>query len=223
MIPSRKQIKRALLELLARSGPMLSSEVYGQLSDQFALSRKDLERTTNGDENCFQKEVRWAKKDLVDDGKIKRPSQSGHGVWELSESAKRTEELGPILCTTREELEAKVRDLPSTAAMPTGQSNPERKTTTVDTFVRDARVVRYVLDAADGNCEVCGNPSPFFKEDGEPFLEVHHAKRLADGGSDTAKNAIAACPNCHREFHYGANRDALRVLVYSKVGRLVAE
>lgn len=223
MIPSRKEIKRALLDLLARSGPMASNEVYGQLSDQFALSRKDLESTTNGDENFFQKEVRWAKKDLVDDGKIKRPLQSGHGVWELSESAKPPEELGPILCATREELEAKVHDLPSTTAMPKGQSNPQRKTATVDTFVRDARVVRYVLDAADGNCEVCGSPSPFFKEDGEPFLEVHHVKRLADGGSDTAQNAIAACPNCHREFHHGANRDALRALVYSKVSRLVAE
>lgn len=223
MIPSRKQIKRALLDLLARSGPMASSEVYGQLSHQFALSREDLEKTTNGDENFFQKEVRWAKKDLVDDGKIKRLSQSGHGVWELSESAKPLEELGPVLCSTREELESKVRGLPSTTAMPKGQSKPKRKTETANTFVRDARVVRYVLDAADGNCEVCGNPSPFFKEDGEPFLEIHHVKRLADGGSDTATNTIAACPNCHRELHYGANRDALRVLVYSKVGRLVAE
>jgi 5-methylcytosine-specific restriction protein A len=222
-MPSRKKIKLALLELLARSGPMPSGEVYAQLSDNFSLTEKDLERTTNGDENFFQKEVRWAKKDLVDDGKIKRPSESGHGVWELSEYAKPLEELGPVLCATREELEGKARDLPSAKSMPDGQNSPERKTATVDTFVRDARVVRYVLDAADGNCEVCGNPSPFFKETGEPFLEVHHVKRLADGGSDTAQNAIAACPNCHREFHYGANRNALRDLVYLKVGRLVAE
>lgn len=223
MIPARKQIKTALLELLEKSGPMISSEVYDRLSDQFALTVKDIARTTKGDENYFQKEVRWAKKDLVDDGKIKRSSQSGRGIWELSESAKPTEELEPVLCSSREELEARVRNLPPTNTVPKGQSNPERKATTVDTFVRDARVVRYVLDAAEGNCEVCGNPSPFFKDDGEPFLDVHHVKHLADGGSDTAKNAIAACPNCHRELHHGSNREALKVLVYSKVGRLVVE
>ncbi|WP_155985242.1 MULTISPECIES: HNH endonuclease signature motif containing protein [unclassified Thioalkalivibrio] len=223
MIPSRKQIKIALLELLARSGPMPSIEVYGQLSEQFDLSQKDLELTTNGNESLFNKEVRWAKKDLVDDGRIKRPTQSGHGVWELIEPTNPPEERGPLLCKTREELEKTVRDLPSNTAIPIGQRNPDRNTTTVDTFVRDARVVRYVLDAADGNCEMCGNPSPFFKDNGDPFLEVHHVKRLSDGGSDTARNAIAVCPNCHREFHYGANRDALRVLIYSKVGRLMKE
>ncbi|WP_444959398.1 HNH endonuclease [Microbulbifer sp. ZKSA002] len=39
--------------------------------------------------------------------------------------------------------------------------------------------------------------------EGEPFLEVHHLRRLADNGSVTITNAVALCPNCHREFHYG--------------------
>ncbi|MGH8437576.1 MAG: HNH endonuclease [Pseudomonas sp.] len=33
--------------------------------------------------------------------------------------------------------------------------------------------------------------------------EVHHKVRLADGGLDTVENAIAVCPNCHRQAHFG--------------------
>ncbi|WP_342542729.1 HNH endonuclease signature motif containing protein [Paenisporosarcina sp. FSL H8-0542] len=36
-----------------------------------------------------------------------------------------------------------------------------------------------------------------------PYLEVHHIKRLADNGEDSVENAIAVCPNCHRELHFG--------------------
>ncbi|WP_256325004.1 HNH endonuclease signature motif containing protein [Nitrosomonas sp. Nm132] len=41
------------------------------------------------------------------------------------------------------------------------------------------------------------------KHDGSPYLEVHHKIPLAFGGEDTVVNAIALCPNCHREAHYG--------------------
>lgn len=34
---------------------------------------------------------------------------------------------------------------------------------------------------------------------------MHHRRRLADGGEDTVANAIALCPSCHRERHYGIN------------------
>ncbi|MFC1652495.1 HNH endonuclease [Planctomycetota bacterium] len=39
------------------------------------------------------------------------------------------------------------------------------------------------------------------------FLEVHHLFRLADDGPDIPDNVAAICPNCHRELHYGADRD----------------
>ncbi|MEY0334745.1 HNH endonuclease [Providencia rettgeri] len=33
---------------------------------------------------------------------------------------------------------------------------------------------------------------------------MHHVEWLANGGEDSVENAIALCPNCHREAHYGA-------------------
>ncbi|BDZ92717.1 hypothetical protein VEE69_15940 [Escherichia coli] len=45
--------------------------------------------------------------------------------------------------------------------------------------------------------------APSLKEDGTPFLEVHHIEWLSKGGEDSVENAIALCPNCHRQAHYG--------------------
>ena len=89
--------------------------------------------------------------------------------------------------------------------------------------MRDANIVAWILDLADGVCECCGKVSPFIREDGTEYLEVHHLKRLADGGSDTLSNAVAVCPNCHRELHYGVNKAKKRLELYGIVERLVPE
>jgi 5-methylcytosine-specific restriction enzyme A len=74
----------------------------------------------------------------------------------------------------------------------------------VATYLRNPDVVAEVLSNAKGICQTCNKPAPFFKKsNGEPFLEVHHVVRLADGGVDTVANAVAVCPNCHRCAHYG--------------------
>ena len=70
-------------------------------------------------------------------------------------------------------------------------------------FKRSPAVVAEVLLRAKGTCEGCGRGAPFIRNDGSPYLEVHHRHRLADGGRDTIDNALALCPNCHRERHYG--------------------
>lgn len=81
---------------------------------------------------------------------------------------------------------------------------PTKVQVIAEVYVRNADVVAEVLAVANGVCQACSKPAPFIKKrDGTPFLEVHHRKRLADGGEDTVENAIALCPNCHREMHYG--------------------
>lgn len=71
-------------------------------------------------------------------------------------------------------------------------------------FRRNADVVVEVLIRANGTCEECHSPAPFFRAtDNSPYLEVHHLKLLSAGGEDTVANAIALCPNCHRKLHFG--------------------
>jgi 5-methylcytosine-specific restriction protein A len=74
----------------------------------------------------------------------------------------------------------------------------------VQKFKRNPDVVAEVLFRAKGVCQKCGNNAPFNKKkDGHPYLEVHHKLPLAQGGDDSLENAIAMCPNCHREAHFG--------------------
>lgn len=71
-------------------------------------------------------------------------------------------------------------------------------------FIRNADVVVEVLQRANGVCDYCDQPAPFMKDsDGQGFLEVHHIIPLADNGDDTIANAVALCPNCHRQAHHG--------------------
>lgn len=81
---------------------------------------------------------------------------------------------------------------------------PKKRLIETWVFERNPDVVAEVLFQANGHCQACGAKAPFLrKSDGTPYLEVHHRVPLAVGGEDSVANAIALCPNCHREAHYG--------------------
>lgn len=81
---------------------------------------------------------------------------------------------------------------------------PEKVSMTKTGFKRNPDVVVEVMKRANGFCEACGKPAPFIRaSNGKPYLEIHHKVSLANGGEDTVENAIALCPNCHREMHFG--------------------
>ncbi len=85
----------------------------------------------------------------------------------------------------------------------TGTSTVERQQ-----YSRRDAVREFALADADGVCQGCGSDAPFLDKDGEPYLEVHHLYRRADGGADDPENVLAICPNCHRRVHYGQNGQA---------------
>jgi len=85
-----------------------------------------------------------------------------------------------------------------------GNESPSQKEVKSYQYVRDPKVVAYVLKKSKGKCGDCNNKGPFIsKSTGLPYLEVHHKIMLKDGGPDTIENAIALCPNCHRKTHFG--------------------
>ncbi|MDL2216757.1 HNH endonuclease, partial [Desulfovibrio sp. OttesenSCG-928-M14] len=106
---------------------------------------------------------------------------------------------------------------------PVGNTAPKAIQSEISTYQRDARVKGWVLKEANGICEGCGQPAPFYGADGIPYLEVHHIRQLAEGGSDTIMNVVALCPNCHREMHYGIDREFSVGKLYARVGRLIRE
>lgn len=122
-----------------------------------------------------------------------------------------------------EEFERKVRALRKrgTAIVPMGQATPERVGTRIVEFKRDPAVKAWVLEFADGKCELCRKPAPFWDDDANPFLELHHVEPLAAGGPDTIANAAAVCPNCHRACHHSHRRVKLTATLYRQCPRLL--
>ena len=82
-------------------------------------------------------------------------------------------------------------------------------------------VKAWILQQADGKCENCGGDT-FLDDEGQWYLEVHHLG-LAHGGSDTPGNTVALCPNCHRAFHYSAERSLLKKRLIDQLSRLSDE
>ena len=91
---------------------------------------------------------------------------------------------------------------------PAGNKMPTVVRSRVTVVQRDASVRAWALENANGVCEGCENPAPFFTTSGRPYLEVHHVVRLKDGGPDTTDNTVAVCPTCHMRLHHGKDRVA---------------
>lgn len=103
---------------------------------------------------------------------------------------------------------------------PDGVVSPDSTVGRVLRVRRDARVHAWVIQNAEGKCEACAKPAPFKTKAGRDFLEVHHLHRLSDGGADTIWNAIAVCPNCHRELHFGTKRSTKVAAICKRIERL---
>ncbi len=103
---------------------------------------------------------------------------------------------------------------------PNGSDQVSRSSRESSQFIRNPEIAAWVLDNAMGICEGCGHNAPFIRNDGTPYLEVHHVRWLAEGGPDSIDNAIALCPNCHRRLHSGDDRAAFRRKIISLVARI---
>jgi HNH endonuclease len=114
---------------------------------------------------------------------------------EFEKVEKVEKELKEALDLTPDERRARLKDAPKL---------PKSTTVTSTVWIRNYDVVAETLHRAEGICESCKKPAPFIRQsDRTPYLEVHHKVPLSIGGEDTVENAIALCPNCHRQAHFG--------------------
>ena len=122
-----------------------------------------------------------------------------------------------------EELEQQTRTLRSRSFSkpPEGSDNPEFVETTTKTYKRDPKVKAWVLEKAEGICELCNFDAPFRDSNGFPYLEVHHVRPLGAGGADVIENAVALCPNCHKACHHSSEAAELTNQLFDRIQRLV--
>jgi 5-methylcytosine-specific restriction protein A len=200
-----------------RGEKVVKSTYYRDLHERFGRSAKSYEyRMQNISYVYALLGRRWI------DG-LKPAKNVGTNVIATLEKAiaKVENQSGEPLAQFEHEVEALRKSI--SKSVPPGTLSPSKIVSSTAQFVRDPKVVAWVLNAANGKCECCTNDAPFARIDGSPYLEVHHLKRLADGGTDRVSNAIALCPNCHRELHFGIERTGLMKTVYERIPRLVEE
>jgi 5-methylcytosine-specific restriction enzyme A len=89
---------------------------------------------------------------------------------------------------------------------------PSNHQTTSTSYERNAYVAELTRRRANGVCQLCDQPAPFFNKKNEPHLEFHHITWLSRGGEDTVENSVALCPNCHRKMHILNLKDDQRKL-----------
>lgn len=106
---------------------------------------------------------------------------------------------------------------------PPGNKTPVTSIVQTSQYYRDPLVASYVLKASQNSCEICKTPAPFITKAGRPYLEIHHIRYLANDGSDTINNTVALCPNCHREIHYGEQKESIIEKLYREINRLTLE
>ena len=124
------------------------------------------------------------------------------------------------VCDGNAELYEIARAIDTNGIAPPGKNKPTEILRTTKVYKRDAAVVSFVLNRADGKCELCETAAPFRNNSGEPYLEVHHVINLANDGADTVNNTVAVCPNCHKELHHGVRSPELTKSLYHKVPQL---
>ena len=103
---------------------------------------------------------------------------------------------------------------------PQGNKEPRKHSIISEQYERDSKVVAHAEKRANGICELSNQPAPFTREDGSPFLEVHHIIPLSKGGEDVIKNVAALSPNCHREAHYGNRKKEIRKFLLEKIANI---
>jgi len=119
------------------------------------------------------------------------------------------------------ELPADSLQLLRTRALSASSTIPATRVSEIKVPTRNYIVKLYALGRSRGICEACDEPAPFIrKNDGKPYLEVHHIIELSQGGADSPQNVAAICPNCHARVTYGEDKTNYNEKLKAKVKRL---
>lgn len=99
-----------------------------------------------------------------------------------------------------------------------------KKGRTTDSSLKDSMLIISGYRCAYGKY-IGEDHQSFIKEDGNPFMQVHHfipMKASPDffpRNLDRASNLVCVCPNCHERIHHGSKEEKEKVLkvLYGKM------
>lgn len=82
------------------------------------------------------------------------------------------------------------------------------------TWLRNKQIANNAILKCGCVCEFDTNHDLFFKSDDSKYIEVHHlipmnAQKDFSVPLDREENIVCLCPTCHREIHFGKNKDMM--------------
>jgi predicted HNH restriction endonuclease len=94
------------------------------------------------------------------------------------------------------------------------RESPEKREYLIETYVRN---VTWAMKAREvfGQyciCNKCNNT--FLRDDGTPYVEVHHIIPLCEGGEDGLWNLSVLCAHHHRMAHYSDAKTRIKLEKY---------
>ena len=88
---------------------------------------------------------------------------------------------------------------------------PERKEYLIEIYVRDIGWANEAKRRFGLFCICTGCSNSFIKDDGTPYIEVHHIIPLCRGGEDAVWNLAVLCAHHHRKAHYANVRTRIQM------------
>lgn len=88
---------------------------------------------------------------------------------------------------------------------------PERKEYLIEIYVRDIGWANEAKRRFGLFCICTGCSNSFIKDDGTPYVEVHHIIPLCKGGEDAVWNLAVLCAHHHRKAHYANVRTRIQM------------
>jgi predicted HNH restriction endonuclease len=91
---------------------------------------------------------------------------------------------------------------------------PEKKEYLIETFVRDIGWAKAAKETFGLACMYNHCLNTFNKENGEPYIEIHHIIPLCRGGEDGLWNLSVLCAHHHRMAHYADTLTCIKMEKY---------
>lgn len=88
---------------------------------------------------------------------------------------------------------------------------PEKKEYLIETYMRNVGWAKQAKEVFGYHCIFHRCKNTFLKENGEPYIEVHHIIPLCKGGEDGIWNLSVLCAHHHRMAHYADAKTRIKL------------
>ena len=146
------------------------------------------------DNHHREEKVRQTLQYLRDDGFITFLDNSGHYT------------LRDVELLDSEKEEMKTIDLRS--------ETPKKREYIMETYIRDTKWAKQARETFGHDCMYKKCDNSFLKENGKPYIEVHHILPMCEGGENAIWNLSVLCAHHHRMAHFADSETCLSVKKY---------